>query len=61
MAEASNWNFEETREGCGSMDDSAAYGHLYQWGRAADGHESRTSATTRTLASNNGGSQQLEF
>ncbi|CAC9499648.1 hypothetical protein [uncultured Gammaproteobacteria bacterium] len=34
------------------VDDSAAYGHLYQWGRAADGHESRTSATTRTLASN---------
>ena len=26
------------------------YGALYQWGRKADGHESRTSATTTTLA-----------
>ncbi len=25
---------------------SACYGNLYQWGRAKDGHESRTSATT---------------
>ncbi|SMN17658.1 hypothetical protein CRYPA_1452 [uncultured Candidatus Thioglobus sp.] len=30
--------------------DSAAYGDLYQWGRATDGHELRTSATTATLA-----------
>jgi uncharacterized protein (TIGR02145 family) len=33
-----------------SSTDIAAYGDLYQWGRAADGHESRTSATTATLA-----------
>lgn len=26
------------------------YGALYQWGRPADGHESRTSSTTTTLA-----------
>jgi len=26
--------------------DAAAYGDLYQWGRAADGHQLRTSATT---------------
>ena len=35
-----------------SSDDAAAYGDLYQWGRAADGHESRTSGTTSTLSSN---------
>lgn len=29
-----------------SMIDSEAYGDLYQWGRLADGHESRTSPTT---------------
>ncbi len=28
--------------------DSEAYGNLYQWGRLADGHESRTSQTTST-------------
>ena len=33
-----------------SRTDSAAYGDLYQWGRAADGHESRTSGTTTTMA-----------
>ena len=33
-----------------SSADAAAYGDLYQWGRAADGHESRTSGTTSTLA-----------
>ncbi len=31
---------------CTSSTDSACYGDLYQWGRAKDGHESRTSATT---------------
>jgi uncharacterized protein (TIGR02145 family) len=30
-------------------DDAAAYGDLYQWGRGADGHQIRTSATTTTL------------
>ncbi|MEN8135887.1 MAG: hypothetical protein ABFS18_10195 [Thermodesulfobacteriota bacterium] len=34
-----------------SMDDAAAYGDLYQWGRGADGHQLRTSATTTTLSS----------
>jgi uncharacterized protein (TIGR02145 family) len=34
-----------------SSTDAAAYGDLYQWGRGADGHESRTSGTTTTLSS----------
>ena len=34
-----------------SMTDEAAYGDLYQWGRLADGHEKRTSATTSELSS----------
>jgi len=34
-----------------SSNDADAYGDLYQWGRAADGHESRTSGTTETLSS----------
>lgn len=29
-----------------SSTDAAAYGDLYQWGRSADGHQIRTSATT---------------
>ena len=33
-----------------SSTDANAYGDLYQWGRAADGHESRTSGTTTTLS-----------
>lgn len=36
-----------------SSTDSAAYGDLYQWGRAADGHQIRTSGTTATLATSN--------
>ena len=35
-----------------SITDTAAFGDLYQWGRAADGHESRTSGTTSNLSSN---------
>ena len=35
-----------------SSTDAASYGDLYQWGRNDDGHESRTSITTATLASN---------
>ena len=31
--------------------DTNAYGDLYQWGRAVDGHEKRSSATTSTLSS----------
>jgi uncharacterized protein (TIGR02145 family) len=34
-----------------SSTDAAAYGDLYQWGRAADGHQIRTSGTTTTLSS----------
>lgn len=35
-----------------SSTDSAAYGHLYQWGRNDDGHEDRTNASkSATLAS----------
>lgn len=34
-----------------SMTDEQAYGDLYQWGRAADGHENRNSGTTTTLSS----------
>lgn len=34
-----------------SSTDSAAYGYLFQWGRNDDGHESRSSSTTSTLAS----------
>jgi uncharacterized protein (TIGR02145 family) len=33
-----------------SSTDAASYGDYYQWGRAADGHESGTSTTTATLA-----------
>jgi uncharacterized protein (TIGR02145 family) len=33
-----------------SSTDAAAYGDLYQWGRAADGHQLRTSGTTSILA-----------
>ena len=33
-----------------ASDDALAYGDLYQWGRAADGHESRTSGTTSNLS-----------
>ncbi len=33
-----------------SSTDSAAYGDLYQWGRAKDGHESSDSGATTTLA-----------
>jgi uncharacterized protein (TIGR02145 family) len=34
-----------------SSADANAYGDLYQWGRRADGHQCRTSATTATLSS----------
>ena len=33
-----------------SYNDENAYGDLYQWGRAADGHEKRASGTTTTLS-----------
>lgn len=36
-----------------SSTDSQAYGDLYQWGRAADGHEKRNSATTSVLSNTN--------
>jgi uncharacterized protein (TIGR02145 family) len=34
-----------------SSTDANAYGDLYQWGRGADGHQCRNSATTTTLSS----------
>jgi len=34
-----------------SSTDSEAFGDLYQWGRPADGHQLRTSATTSSLSS----------
>jgi uncharacterized protein (TIGR02145 family) len=34
-----------------SSTDTQAYGDFYQWGRRADGHEKRTSATLTTLSS----------
>ena len=34
-----------------SSTDALAYGDLYQWGRPADGHQLRTSATTSKLSS----------
>lgn len=33
-----------------SRTDAASYGHLYQWGRATDGHQIRTSNSTTTTA-----------
>ncbi|MEN8135753.1 MAG: hypothetical protein ABFS18_09510 [Thermodesulfobacteriota bacterium] len=33
-----------------SIDDAAAFGDLYQWGRLADGHQLRTSNTTSILS-----------
>ena len=33
-----------------SSDDTAAYGDLYQWGRATEGHQNRSSDTTSTNA-----------
>jgi uncharacterized protein (TIGR02145 family) len=34
-----------------SINNTPAYGDLYQWGRRADGHQCRNSATTTTLSS----------
>ncbi len=36
---------------CISYADSQCYGHNFQWGRLADGHQVRTSGTTTTLSS----------
>ena len=33
-----------------SSTDAASYGDLYQWGRGADGHQTRTSGTTTNLS-----------
>jgi len=33
-----------------SSTDSASFGHLYQWGRASDGHQLRSSGTTADIA-----------
>ena len=37
-------------QACTALDDTACYGDYFQWGRAADGHEKTTSATTSTQA-----------
>jgi uncharacterized protein (TIGR02145 family) len=42
-------NLGASRAATGSTDEEA-YGGLYQWGRAADGHEKRNSGTTSTLS-----------
>ncbi|MDP2966839.1 MAG: FISUMP domain-containing protein [bacterium] len=34
-----------------AYNDSQAYGDLFQWGRLDDGHQTRTSGTTKTLSS----------
>jgi hypothetical protein len=46
------------RQVCTSSTDAACYGDLYQWGRAKDGHESRTSGTTETLVASSWDSQE---
>jgi uncharacterized protein (TIGR02145 family) len=43
-------NLGASRAATSSTDDQA-YGDLYQWGRGADGHQCRNSATTSTLSS----------
>ena len=43
-----------------SIDDTASFGSLYQWGRLTDGHESRTSNTTNVVsASSNPGHSEF--
>jgi hypothetical protein len=37
-----------------AFNDALSYGDLYQWGRSADGHQLKTSATTSTLSSADG-------
>jgi uncharacterized protein (TIGR02145 family)/uncharacterized repeat protein (TIGR02543 family) len=52
-ATGSTWmdrNLGATRVATSSTDQEA-YGYLYQWGRAADGHQIRTSLTTTTFSS----------
>jgi len=46
---------------CISLDDIACYGGYYQWGRGADGHEKKTSATSTAQAIdiNNAGSKMV--
>ena len=43
-------NLGATRAATSSTDEQA-YGDLYQWGRAADGHQKRNSPTTSTISS----------
>lgn len=35
-----------------SINDELSFGNLFQWGRLADGHESRTSQTTNSISNN---------
>lgn len=37
-------------EAAANVNDAAAFGGLYQWGRSTDGHQERTSETNDTLA-----------
>ncbi len=37
-------------EAAADVNDTAAFGDLYQWGRSTDGHQERTSETNDTLA-----------
>jgi uncharacterized protein (TIGR02145 family) len=39
------------RQVASTSTDADSYGDFYQWGRGADGHQIRTSATTSTLSS----------
>jgi len=45
-------NLGASRAAASSIDEQA-FGDLYQWGRGADGHQKRNSATTRNLSSSN--------
>ncbi len=40
------------RRAATSSTDTEAYGYLYQWGRATDGHQKRTSGSSSTLSTN---------
>ena len=43
-------------EAAADVNDTAAFGDLYQWGRSADGHQERTSENNDTLATTLDGS-----
>lgn len=41
-------NLDATQEATSSR-DVASYGYLYQWGRLSDGHQKRSSPTTKNF------------